>query len=194
MILDLIKKGVGLFTGNLTLIVGGLLLAALGTQTWRLHSEQTKTAETEATLQKTIARQAIELQASTKVALDASEKNRKLEATLASQAQENEHARQQDRLVSTRIADALRADNRLLHTTLANYAAPSGSAGDSDSVNACRERAATLGSLLDQSMRVQIDGADDAEGLAADARSLFKDAVNTRKALADANRKNVNAQ
>ena len=154
------------------------LFAAAGTQTWRLHSEKTAHAETKADY-------AMRLAAAEKTARDASEKNRQLEGELNAKAKENQDALN----TAKRNLDKVRADldnqhavNGRLSNAISRYA----SGGGQPSAPACtaeRERAETIGGLLEEALRSSAEGAIDAEGLAVDVRALLADGSSIRNAM-----------
>ena len=107
-------------------------------------------------------------------AMSASEAYRRLEQEAQAKVKGAQDALDKERAASSRIAADLRrtrTERDGLRDQISAYAAGGGDAS-ADSVAAARERAATLGSLLDESMRVQEDLAVEAESLAASVRAL----------------------
>jgi hypothetical protein len=100
--------------------------------------------------------------------LEATEAARATEQALQRKVKEAEDARRQDNAKNARIAAGLRADRDRLRDSIAGFA--SGPA--EDSADACRSRAATLGTLLDQALRTSEECAGAAESLANDVRAL----------------------
>ena len=107
-------------------------------------------------------------------AMSASEAYRRLEQEAQAKVKGAQDALDKERAASSRIAADLRrtrTERDGLRDQISAYAAGGGDAS-ADSVAAARERAATLGGLLDESMRVQEDFAVEAESLAASVRAL----------------------
>lgn len=96
-------------------------------------------------------------------------KARALEAKYQARTDEAAHALEKQRIDHARTAAGLRAERDRLRQQIADYAA--GPAADS--VAACRDRADTLGRLLDQALRSSADRASDAEARASEVRALL---------------------
>ena len=157
--LDLIPRWV------LLLAMAGLGALA-GWQTLALNAEEAAHAQTRAHHSEQVAKSAL-------ATADAEREQRRIESRRASLAQEIAN----DRLrldASHRAAVAsLRRDADGLRQQLADFAArPSDAGGDPEA--ACLARAATLGDLLAESVRLQVELAGAAEDHAADARSLYE--------------------
>lgn len=106
-------------------------------------------------------------------ALKASEAARAKESELQAKLKGAQDALDKERATSTRIA----ADLRLTRTERDGLrdqigAFAGGSGVSEDTISAARDRAATLGRLLDESLQLQEELAGDAEALAADVRAL----------------------
>lgn len=150
-------------------VVCGLLLLAVGVQTWRMHSGQAEHAKLVADYERRLG--LVE-----KAAREESEKNRVLEGKLAAKAVENAHELDAAKKEVNRLESAARAadaDNGRLRNVIAGFAAGRGRTAP-DTTDACRARAEALGVLLEESMRLQIESAADAERDAADYRALFQ--------------------
>jgi hypothetical protein len=158
-VLDLIPRWV------LQLAVAGLCALA-GWQTLALHAEAAAHAKTRADHSEQVAQAAL-------ATADSEREQRRIESRRASLAQEIAN----DRLrldASHRAAVAsLRRDADGLRQQLADFAARPSDAG-SDPEAACLARAATLGDLLAESVRLQVELAGAAESHLADARSLHR--------------------
>lgn len=78
-------------------------------------------------------------------------------------------AAEQDRARHARIVAGLRADGERLRGAIAAFAA----GGADDSAAACRDRASTLGRLLDQALRTGAECAGGAEAASGDLRRVL---------------------
>jgi Tfp pilus assembly protein FimV len=151
-----------------TLWLGVALAGALvfgGVQTVRLSGAKADTekvraqfAEHKATAEKT--------------AREASDRYRQLERNYHERREEIQHERAKEQQAQQVAMDRLRADRNRLRNDIADYARGRGAA--EDSVAACHRRAATLGELLEESLRVQEELAGAAESHSADVRALLK--------------------
>jgi hypothetical protein len=101
--------------------------------------------------------------------LAATEQARATEQALQLKVNEANNARAIERAKADRIAAGLRADADRLRGDIAQFA--SGSA--EEPAAACRERAATLGSLLDNALRTSGECTAQAESVAADLRATL---------------------
>jgi hypothetical protein len=101
--------------------------------------------------------------------LAATEQARATEQALQLKVTEANNARAIERAKAYRIAAGLRADADRLRGDIAQFA--SGSA--EDTASACRDRSATLGSLLDDALRTSGECAAQAESVAADLRATL---------------------
>jgi hypothetical protein len=140
--------------------------ALAGWQTLALRAEEAAHAQTQRD-------HATQVAAAALVTAEAEREQRRIETRRASLAQEiaHEHLRLDAR--NRAVAAALRRDADGLRQQLAGYAASPGDAG-SDSLAACLARASTLGDLLAEGVRLQIDVAGAAEDHLATARSLHR--------------------
>jgi hypothetical protein len=137
----------------LAALAGSAVLSAwLG---WQLHNAK---AELAAERQRTLT-----------VALAHAENAHKTTATWAGKVSRAQRDREAELQAVARLADDLRAERDGLRGDIATFAA--GSAGDS--LGACRDRAATLGQLLDSALQASERGAGAAERHAADVRALL---------------------
>jgi len=131
-----------------------LAVVAVGVQSLRLAAMHADVAQRE--------------QAHAEAALLYAEAARQTEQAWAKKLQEVQHARDAELARAHRIGDGLRTDREWLRVDTASFAA--GPADDSAA--ACRERAATLGRLLDDALRTAATIAGSAEQHAADVRAL----------------------
>jgi hypothetical protein len=97
-------------------------------------------------------------------------RNRQLEADLSAAHEEINDARVHEQQKVAAVGAAMRADADRVRSQLADALGGRGAA--EDSLAACQQRAAAAGDLLDEGLRVQIDLAEAAESLAADARAV----------------------
>lgn len=148
----------------ISVAVAAVMLAALAGQTWRLMSLQNEYAQARA-------RWADERAASEGAARKASETYRNMEAGLRAAVKEAEDVGRKERERLVRAASVDRAERNRLRDELSAFAAGSGVAAE-DSVDACRTRAATLASAVDDGMRVQAEMASRFASLASDYRTM----------------------
>ena len=131
-----------------------LSVAGAGVQSWRLDAAHDELAAMRA--------------AQVAAALAYSENARQIEAQHAERITDAQRTREQEQARSRRAADLLRTERDGLRNAIASYAA--GPADDTAS--ACSARAASLGALLDDAMRVAAACAAGAEQHATDVRAL----------------------
>lgn len=158
MILSPLVAKLGLSAGAI------LSVALIATGLWGMHQKAKRQAVTMEFAQYRAA--------ANEAAAQASEAYRRLEQFLSAKVKEAEHALSVERKASARVAADLkrtRDERDGLRDQIGGYAA-GGSAPDS--VAAARERAATLGRLLGESLQLQEELAGDAEALAADLRAM----------------------
>jgi len=106
--------------------------------------------------------------AQVKAQLEASEQARATETALQAKVKEAQDARQLDKVRNDRIAAGLRASADKLRNEIAGFAG--GASGDS--VEACNQRAATLGTVLDSVLSDYRACTVSAETTAADLRAV----------------------
>ena len=109
-----------------------------------------------------------------KAALEASEAYRRLEQEAAAKLKGAQDALAKERTNASRIAADLRTERERaagLRDQIAGFAAGSGPA-EQDTAAAARDRASTLGRLLDESLQLQEELAGDAEALAGSVRAM----------------------
>ena len=97
-----------------------------------------------------------------------SEAARKVEEGLRKQVQEAQNAREAERVRNNRIASGLRNERDRMRDELSKYA----SGTPTDSCDAIRERATTLGELLGSALSANQGCTEAAESLASDVRVL----------------------
>lgn len=102
--------------------------------------------------------------------LAATEAARARETALQLQVERANEARKLDNAKNARIAAALRRDADGLRRDIANFA----NGPPEDSRDACGQRAATLGVLLDEALRTGGECASAAESLATDLRAVIQ--------------------
>lgn len=100
--------------------------------------------------------------------LKESEHARQTETALQLKVQEAQNAREAESVKNRRIAAGLRAERDGLRDEIAAFA----SGSTSDTGDACRERATSLGILLEGALRTSEECANSAETLSGDVRSL----------------------
>ena len=105
-------------------------------------------------------------------ALAASTKYRALEARMATNKDEAQRELDESKQRGALQLAAERARSQRLSRDIASFAAGGGPTGDS--IAACRADAATLGELLDESLRAEEDLVAAAEGHADDVRALLR--------------------
>ena len=106
-------------------------------------------------------------------ALKASEAARAKESELQAKLKGAQDALEKERATSTRIAADLRRTRTERDGLRDQIGAFAGGGGVSeDTISAARDRAATLGRLLDESLQLQEELAGDAEALASEVRAL----------------------
>jgi hypothetical protein len=108
--------------------------------------------------------------AAVSAALAYSENAREIEQQQTERIAHAQRTREQEQARNRRTADLLRTERDGLRNAISNYAA--GSADDS--VAACRERAATIGALLDDALRTSETCAGGAESHTGDVRALLR--------------------
>ena len=131
-----------------------LSVASSGWLWWRMDAAQDELAAVRA--------------AAVSAALAYSENARQIEAQHVERIANAQRTREQENARSRRAADLLRTERDGLRDTIAVYAA--GPADDTGP--ACSQRAATLGALLDDALRVAAACAAGAEQHASDVRAL----------------------
>lgn len=140
-VLGLGSKAVGVVTGPGRLYaefaVVGVLLAGVGGQTWRLHSEQAKSAKAELATQQVLTKWNAQVAEGTRVAFVASEAERAKEASREAARKENVDEAQ--RMAARGRADLVVADGahaRLLQRAAATAGAAGRGEGSRDPVAA----------------------------------------------------------
>jgi len=128
---------------------------------WRLGA-QIKTLETE---------HAQAVSDSEKLATAASETYRREEQRLNSKVKDAENVLSQTTASNARIADGLRSDNGRLRKSVADFAA--GSSPASDTVAAARDRAQSIGLLLDAALQTSEESAGDGESCESGLRAVL---------------------
>lgn len=162
--MGIVKLATGLPLAKIAAVALAASLVGVGVQTVRLARAQAALARAEAGHAQAVA--AAELAARRQA-----EAYRFLEGELVRERERIDRERTQERRAQEARAAALRADRDGLRGDIADYAA--GRAAAEDSLAACRERAATLGQLVEQGLRVQDELAAGAESAGADVRALL---------------------
>lgn len=160
-----------MIVGPLSYVLGAgcLALAVIaGVQTVRLDRAQDAIhAGKEALKDEQIAR-GIERDQAKSVALSAHAEYRQREAADAARIKEAQDAGRKKTERAERVAAALRADNDRMRNDLADYARAGSGGAASDTIEACRSRAAELAEAVAHGMRVQHDMAKAFASLAVD--------------------------
>lgn len=149
--------------------LGALLavsLAGAGILSWRLDTAQDALATEQ------LAR-AQERTALAQAAGDAQAHYRLIEAAMQTVKDQADAAAQKERARLARTAAVHRAERDSLRQQIAAYAAGGGGEATSDTLDACRARAAELGRAVDDGLRVQADMAEAFGALAVDYRALY---------------------
>lgn len=125
-------------------------------------------------------------EAGQRVAREAGDKYRQVEALMRAQQKEAADAAAKEREAHDRALADLRNDaDRRVRNAIGAYASGRGLT-TADTADAARERAETLGKLLDRALLVAKGSVIDAEGLATDVRLLLRDAESTRAGMKQA--------
>lgn len=156
----------------LKLVPGWAWLLALGVATTVAVALQLTLANERADHARTQAQHARQLQQLAESARDTTAKWLQAYAAHSKQLQELSDANRSEQARHARTAAALRADNGQLRDAIASYAARRGDPA-ADTVAACQARADRLGSLLVESLQLQVEVTGAAEHHAADARTLY---------------------
>lgn len=157
------------------LAVVAALGAAVGTQTWRLHSSEAAEAGAKAETSTVRAEWATQAAEGAKAGLKASEANRLITVELQRTKEEADHARQVERKAAATAAAGFAAERGRMRNQLAAYALgpAGGSSAPVDTVAACHQRAAALGDGLASTLRAEEDAVGDLELSRADTRALL---------------------
>jgi hypothetical protein len=157
------------------LAVVAALSAAVGSQTWRLHTAEAQEATAKAETATVRGQWASQVAEGAKAGLKASEANRQITAELQRTKEEADHARQVERDAAATAAAGFAAERDRLRRNLAAYAAgpAGGSSAALDSVAACHLRAAALGDGLASTLRAEEDVVGELELSRADTRAML---------------------
>lgn len=157
---------IGLLRGvGISLMIGGAATIA-GSTIYYFKGKTAGRAEVQAVYDKAVAEH-------NAAAIKASEENRRKESELAAKVKGAEDALAKERTAASKIAADLRRARTERDGLRDQIGAFAGGGGVSeDTLSAARDRAATLGRLLDESLQLQEELAGDAEALASEVRAL----------------------